>query len=376
MALRSANAGLVVMLVLGLTGCGAPGAGTEGADVPGEAATSAAEPPFELTLMGAEPLISDADVDLAMPAAIDVDAAGNVWIADRTLHHLLIVGPQGEILRTLGRAGGGPGEFRAPRGIGVRGAYAYVLDVAHGVQRFEMDGTYVDEYDPASLAVSDFDFTGDGGMVLSGNRVWAVGGLVQLLGPDGSARALVGEPLFPAEDFNFAEIRRQILDGEIPAAVRNGALPVVAPDGSLWAVVHTELMVRRYGADGRLLFETPFELPELPAIVAQYHEDFLESLGRDAFFFPTFAAAGVAVGDHLLLLWETVAGRPGLITVHGPQGDLVQRWLLPELDMGGGGFDILTMAFDAERRRLLIGASEVATIFAIDLPESARLPSR
>jgi hypothetical protein len=359
---------LAVALALVLAACAPASEDT----APG--VTAAPDVPFELVLEGATPLISDAQTDLALPAAIDVDGDGNVWIADRTLHQVLIVSPQGELLRTIGRAGGGPGEFRGPRGLAIRGAHAYVLDNAHGVQRFDMAGEYVDEYDPASRVIFDFDFTGDGGMVFSNNRVWAVGGLIQVLVPDGAERAVLGEPLYPAEGFNFGEVRQAILDGTIPDVARNGTLPVATPDGSLWAVVHTERQLRRYRPDGTLALQTTFELPELPAIEQQFFEDFADAPNSDVFFFPSFVAAGVATANHLLLLWETVPGSPGLITVHDAAGELVQRWLLPEIDMGGGGMTVLTMALDAQRRRLYVGVSDIATIFAIDLPGAAVAP--
>jgi len=344
------------------------------ADDAGSAGPSATLP-AEIIIEGAAPLISDADVDLTLPAAIDVDGAGNVWIADRTLHRLLVVSPAGEVLHTIGRAGGGPGEFRVPRGLAIRGDYAWVLDTAHGVQRFDMSGAYVDEYDPALRALWDLDFTGDGGLLLSTNRVWASGGLVALAGPGGAEPVIIGELLFPdIESFNLRDSRDAILAREIPAALRNGARPVAAPDGTLWVAVHTEAVLLRYGADGALISRADFELPELPAIEARYFEDFRDLPVGDAFFFPSYIAAGAAVGDHLFLLWENVPGTPGLITVHGGDGALVQRWLLPEIDMGGGGLTVLSMALDAARRRLYVGVSDIATIFRVDLPESA-LPS-
>jgi len=360
-------AALGVALVAGA--CAAP-------DPPGDA-PGAADPsaqgsvPYELVIEGFEPLISDADIDLSLPAAIDVDAAGNVWIADRRLHQVLVVSPEGEVLHTIGRNGGGPGEFRGPRGVGIRADRAYVLDNVHGVQSFDMQGKYVDEH-PAPRIFVDFDFTADGGLVASNNRVWARGGLVSVLGPDGEERGLIGEPPFAgAGGFNFRGAREAILAEAIPDVLRNGSLPIAAPDGSLWVVVHTEALLRRYGSDGALLFETPFELPELPAIEAQYYEDFRTAPSGDLFFFPSFVADGVALNDSLALLWDTVEGSPGLITVHDATGAVVQRWVLPELDMGGGGFTILSLAIDASRRRLYVGVSDIATIFGVDLPEQA-----
>jgi len=244
-ASRSRRGGWHVAILAGIlvAACSAPQTGDEvgaGADAAGDP-----EVPFELVIEGARPLISDVDIDLSLPAAIDVDADGNLWIADRTLHHVLVVNEEGELLRTIGRNGAGPGEFRGPRGLGIRGDHAYVLDNVHGVQSFDMQGEYVAEY-PAPRIAFDFDFTGDGGLVTSTFRVWPRGALVMALGPDGEELALFGElPFEGAEDFNFRELRESFLAGALLDVARNGALPTVAPDGSLWVAFHTEQRLRR-----------------------------------------------------------------------------------------------------------------------------------
>jgi len=360
-----------VCIAVTVAACG----GVEPTDEAGEVAR---EVPAEVVVEGLEIVLSDADTDLSNPAAIDVDGDGNIWVADQRLHHVLVISPDGEILRTVGRNGEGPGEFRAPRGVGIRGDRAYVLDNFHGVQSFDMEGNYVAAY-PTPRVLSDFDFVGDGGLVASNNRVWTRGGLISALGPDGEERGLIGDLPFPdMSGFNFNDLRAQILEGTIPEALRNSALPVAAPDGSLWVVIHTESTLRRYGADGALLSETRFEIPELAAIEAQYYENFRDFPSADAFFFPTFAASGFANDDYLLLLWNTVEGASGMVTVHDDSGALVQRVLLPELDMGGGGFTpgsglaTLRMAVDAPRRRLYVSVSDRATIFGVDLPDTVR----
>lgn len=323
----------------------------------------------EIVLEGLEVILSDADVDLSMPAAIDVDADGNIWVVDRRLHQMLVVSPEGEVLRTIGRNGEGPGEFRGPRGLGIRGDRVYVLDNVHGVQAFDMEGNYLSEY-PAVRIFFDFDFTGDGGLVTNNNRVWARGAMIAALGPDGGEPTLFGELPFPDTEFNFRALQEQVLEGTIPDVLRNGALPVAAADGSLWVVIHTESTIRRYGADGTLLSEISFLLPELPGIIDQYLADFAAAPPGDSFFFPSLVGAAFAIDDSLLLLWETVEGEPGLVTLHGPDGAIVQRLLIPELDMGGGGGTVMGLAVDLSRRRLYTSVSDIATIFGIDLPDS------
>ena len=356
----------LVLTALAATACAG------GADTPLPVEVPANDaPPVDVVLDGGDILVSDADIDLSIPAAIDVDGAGNVWIVDRRLAQVRIVDPGGAVLHTFGRVGGGPGEFRGPRGLGIRGDRAYVLDNVHGVQSFDMQGNYVEEY-PASRIFFDFDITGDGSLVASNNRVWARGGLISVLGSAGGEEiALFGELLYPdIAAFDLRTASEQLRNGVIPDALRNGTLPVAAPDGSLWLAFHTETTVRRYAPDGTLLAESTFELPEMPAILEQYHADFAAAPAGDVFFFPSLIAAGTAVGDRLWLLWETVEGQPGLITVHGPEGDVVWRLMLPVLDMGGGGTTVMDLAVDESRRRLYVSVSDIATVFAVELPET------
>lgn len=136
----------------------------------------------------------------ANPHGLDIDAEGNLWIADNRLHQVMKLSPQGEVLMTLGEAGvagdgdgqfsgvtdvavasdgsfwvsdgygnnrvlkfapdgtllfkiggergSGPGEFDLPHGITVDDTgRAYVADRTNSrVQVFEADGTYVTEW--------------------------------------------------------------------------------------------------------------------------------------------------------------------------------------------------------------------------------------
>lgn len=74
---------------------------------------------------------------------IDADAAGNLYILDRGNHQILVFDGEGRHVRTLGRQGGGPGEFQWPGTLVVwpDGATA-VADVGkRGLVRFAPDGS-------------------------------------------------------------------------------------------------------------------------------------------------------------------------------------------------------------------------------------------
>jgi hypothetical protein len=69
---------------------------------------------------------------------------GNIAIVNAGAHQVRIVGMDGRTVRTLGKRGGGPGEFQAPAWIGERGDTLVVADViASRVSRFLLDGTFL-----------------------------------------------------------------------------------------------------------------------------------------------------------------------------------------------------------------------------------------
>ena len=70
------------------------------------------------------------------------DAAGNLFVVDPSAHRVVVIGPDGELVRTIGREGEGPGEFDSPTEIAVwRDGRFAVLDLGHAAfQVFSPDG--------------------------------------------------------------------------------------------------------------------------------------------------------------------------------------------------------------------------------------------
>jgi len=56
---------------------------------------------------------------LAAPAQIALDAAGNLWVADRGNSRVVEFGPNGERLQMFGTRGTGPGQFINPTGVNI-----------------------------------------------------------------------------------------------------------------------------------------------------------------------------------------------------------------------------------------------------------------
>ena len=78
------------------------------------------------------------------PSELAFDGAGNLYVLDRAARHVVTIGPDGQLLRTIGRSGDGPGEFESPYRLVVwyDGSIA-VTDIERtAIQLFDADGTY------------------------------------------------------------------------------------------------------------------------------------------------------------------------------------------------------------------------------------------
>src|SRR5207247_6736270 len=77
---------------------------------------------------------------LEAPAQIALDAAGNLWVADRGNNRVQEFGPDGERLGTFGQRGIAPGEFVHPTGVSVdcRGLLTVTDSSNNRVQKFAL----------------------------------------------------------------------------------------------------------------------------------------------------------------------------------------------------------------------------------------------
>jgi hypothetical protein len=82
--------------------------------LPADPPTTRTAPLQELWRIGGE---DDEDVLLGLIGGGALDDDGNAYLIDRQLSEVLVISPAGELLRTLGREGDGPGEFRRASGV-------------------------------------------------------------------------------------------------------------------------------------------------------------------------------------------------------------------------------------------------------------------
>lgn len=63
--------------------------------------------------------VSDSDASFTAVHALDVDSRGAVYVPDTYQQRVTVLGPDGTVLRSFGRRGSGPGEFRSVRSVQV-----------------------------------------------------------------------------------------------------------------------------------------------------------------------------------------------------------------------------------------------------------------
>ncbi|MYG81846.1 MAG: hypothetical protein F4187_08845 [Gemmatimonadetes bacterium] len=111
---------------------------------------------------------------LGTVAGVAFDDAGNLHILDRDAKRIVVVDREGNLVRTVGRQGGGPGEFSDPWGFGImRDGRIVVNDFLAGLHVFDSEGEFAEvvtlsPFDglpgQMMLPVSDMNFVSRGGM--------------------------------------------------------------------------------------------------------------------------------------------------------------------------------------------------------------------
>lgn len=78
---------------------------------------------------------------------IDSDREGRIYVLDMSAARVVVLSPDGELIQTMGREGGGPGEFMDPNGIAVspEGVVSVFNFGKGGLVRFAADGTVLPE---------------------------------------------------------------------------------------------------------------------------------------------------------------------------------------------------------------------------------------
>jgi DNA-binding beta-propeller fold protein YncE len=100
-----------------------------------------------------------ADGQLMWPAAIALDAEGNVYISDEALHRISIFDAQGRFLGKWGVRGNGAGMFDRPAGLAFdQDQHLLVVDgLNHRIQRYTADGRFLGQWGKGGHGPGEFN---------------------------------------------------------------------------------------------------------------------------------------------------------------------------------------------------------------------------
>jgi hypothetical protein len=181
---------------------------------------------------------------------VEVGTDGDIFILDDQALVISWFGPDGTFRGRAGRAGGGPGEFRTPVGMALdRRGLLHVLDQAlRRITVFERTAEGLALVRDVRLPVQGGDFC------IEGDRYYVLAplqqGLIHVFTLDGEPLASFGELVadVPTEMKRHEDILRQMQN--------LGRLLCVAGTQQIVFVPVESPLVRAFGADGALLWET------------------------------------------------------------------------------------------------------------------------
>ena len=350
-----------------------------GCDRPGEAAGATAPPERVEIELPAREIAAVPEAESAESAyfsfitSVAVDPAGRVYVGDFYQAVVTVLSPEGEVVRTMGRSGSGPGEFRSVQGIQVfadgdsllvfdRGASrlsafalgsdapAYISRLSDHTQVFPMDVWKL----PSGNLLADFAAAYVAGEDPRARRMK----LLRIL--DGEGRLLRDSVLeYPERD------RLVFRDGgRLSVAVHPfGRNSVVrpGPDGTFTVGWSGDTRVRTYDEDGRLLRTVAIGHP-LQAIDGADARRAAESLGPQ--HVRLLEEATPATWPEFKYLQVDDRGRVWVAPYE--RGGVARRWTV--LDPGGAPVATVRFPVDLDIRLIRDGRIYGVTRDTLDVP--------
>jgi len=206
---------------------------------------------------------------------IEVDQAGRIWVIEGQAQEIRIFGPDGSFLKTVGRKGGGPGEFNAALHIqlGPDGDLWVTDPENNRLSRFDTSGTFVEgKHAPGGFEIQPwpggFDAAGFqyGPILLPGDDLFDLA----LVRYDSAFNALdtIHAPTDPIERERF-ELRRGENSFWITSIPYTGGFEWhLSSRGTIWAMVKDDYRLFELSRDGDTLRTITREFASLPVTEA------------------------------------------------------------------------------------------------------------
>ena len=318
----------------------------------------------QISLVAADTLVSTDSELLGGVYDIAVSPDGDLHIADFLNKHVLVVDPEGAVRDTIGRPGSGPGEFQLPYVVHAGADSVRVFDAETNlVHVFARAGAFVRSHQLEAPGVgAGRAFRDDGSLAASIDGF--DGAMVRLVDPAGAALASMGEPIVPpTSNFDFRAIKAEIRDGRVPAAFRNHSTVTWGPDESVYVAFYSEPEVRRYAADGALLWTRTLDEPVFRSTRERFVQRNIEEQNVSRIHSLQYVTDIETVDGDLWLLVNTRDETDGLLLVLGAEDGAVRRRItFPGLPDTG------YFAVDASRGRLYMAPRGEASVLVFELP--------
>ena len=304
---------------------------------------------------------------LGRPADIAVDDSGDLYVLDGLMGRILVLSPAGQLVRTIGGEGSGPGEFKRPGPFRLTRDTLRVVDMGNGrLQTFALGTGFVRSTPlPAGGGLGPMAVNEKGWLLI------ATGGtqdaLAAYFDEVGNQLGTLGSPLAePLAIMDFQSIKEEIVEGKIPAMFRSIVRPVFAPAGDMWLILVAEGMVQRYDNEGLLQVSTPLVAPELDRIRAAFVErnrELMNDPGRlHQLMYVTDAQV---VGQTLWMLLNMPVEEPAVMLALSADGTIERRVLFSSVS-GARQF-----ALARSQSRIFLTIPSAASVVAAPWPDDA-----
>lgn len=287
------------------------------------------------------------EAQFGLVVALDIDEAGNVYVADQQARRIKVFGPGGDFLRTIGAPGSGPGEIsQALAGVWVKDGEIWAADVANlRINRYTLDG--------ASVGAVPLDFSRGvpvrwdrvGSTVVAQMRSMAALGMAE--NPGGDPVVTLGEEV---QDTLLVLGRGESLAVTAAGQARFTIFetePIwdAAADGRLVSAMNSEYRVEVRAGDGTLqrVITKPFEVRPVSeadqTMILGALRRLMESQGAPPQAVDQFMA-GVGFARSYPAMAQVLAGPEGTVWVQG---------IRTAEDVAGGGEEFNPQDLGADR---------------------------
>lgn len=343
---------LVLAVVVTTGGCGGDRAGA-GGDLGREIEITA--PP--------DRIVDTASGLIGAVADLHVAADGRVYVSDPQANGVHVFDASGRHVRTIGREGEGPGEFRRLGGLQTLGDTLVVVDGGNGrLQLLSLNG---EPLATRPVAAGYFGFTVGPNGLLVRSTLGIDSVLAVAYGMDGQERMRLGEVVAaPPAMVDLSAMKREIANGDVPAVFLNDAQSAVDDSGHVWLYMTAAAQVERYDPAGVRVLSVQLVEPEFDAVRTRFVSRNADMEANRVFPLRYLLRARV-VGSDLWVLIDAGPEGPATILILSENGQIKTRLRFIQVH-GAGDF-----AVDHRRGVVYFYVPDLAELLRLSVPVDA-----